>query len=295
MSKINPEAWAILTNDEQTALNLQYGFDKSSWQVGEIMDKSHYKYLEIKYRAEKFLALFTNHFKIYHELIPDFLNVDPELKDYFTHCIKKRNKPHIITKALKKNDRLGLLQKLTSFIKDLENSEDIHKHNLLNVIKDFDRWNNFRILPKELQEPSAFKRRVKNTYKKNLKVLKIVNPLIIKKLQEVLGSKKSTGLYLPVIGEAHKIILINLRVSKKCIELNNSLNLYYFKDKKLAEDYITLCRQYLYAPDKSCKDGLEFWPKYREFIQQSANYHEVQKISPNRRRLEMAMKNLQFL
>ena len=43
------KAWQILNKDEKTALMLTFNQKKSSWEAGDIMDKSHYKYLEITY------------------------------------------------------------------------------------------------------------------------------------------------------------------------------------------------------------------------------------------------------
>lgn len=44
-------------------------------------------------------------------------------------------------------------------MKWLKESEDEWDKDTLRLILEFDRWNNFRILPRMLQQPSAFKRR----------------------------------------------------------------------------------------------------------------------------------------
>lgn len=44
-------------------------------------------------------------------------------------------------------------------MKRLKESEDEWDKDTLRLILEFDRWNNFRILPRMLQQPSAFKRR----------------------------------------------------------------------------------------------------------------------------------------
>jgi hypothetical protein len=51
MELLTSKAWGLLTEEEQTALKLQLGLGKSSWQASEIMGKAHYKYLEIKKRG----------------------------------------------------------------------------------------------------------------------------------------------------------------------------------------------------------------------------------------------------
>lgn len=41
----------------------------------------------------------------------------------------------------------------------------------IRLIREFDRWNQFRILPVMLQQPSAYKRRVNRKYKAYIKYL----------------------------------------------------------------------------------------------------------------------------
>ena len=53
----------------------------------------------------------------------------------------------------------------------LRRANNVASSDLYSLIMDFDRWNNFRILPISIQEPSAFKRRNKSRNKKHLKVI----------------------------------------------------------------------------------------------------------------------------
>lgn len=58
MNEYQKKAWDCLTPTEQQSLFLQLSESKSSWEAGEILKLSHYKYLEIKERSEKFFRLF---------------------------------------------------------------------------------------------------------------------------------------------------------------------------------------------------------------------------------------------
>ena len=58
MNEIQNKAWNLLTEKEKQALTLGLGYAKSSWEVGEMMGLSHYKFLELKERAERFFKLF---------------------------------------------------------------------------------------------------------------------------------------------------------------------------------------------------------------------------------------------
>lgn len=56
-------------------------------------------------------------------------------------------------------------------MKRLKESEDPWDLDSMRLILEFDRWNNFRILPRMLQQPSAFKRRLNKKDKIYIKYL----------------------------------------------------------------------------------------------------------------------------
>lgn len=60
MNEAQQKAWSCLIDKEQQSLFLQLSESKSSWEVGEILKLSHYKYLEIRERSEKFFRLFSD-------------------------------------------------------------------------------------------------------------------------------------------------------------------------------------------------------------------------------------------
>lgn len=290
-------AWAILTLDEQTALGLHLGMNKSSWEVGEIMDKSHYKYLEIKYRAQHFLKLFSDHIDLFDSIIPRYLKGDKVVLMYFKLCIERRQKPlYAITEIAKEHGKIhkaNLNLRIIKQLRDWQKEDDQFAGAFFELVKEFDRWNNFRILPKEIQEPSAFKRRIKNFYKKQIKTLKILHPLAITKLKKLYETKNSPSTHLALLTPLPEAIKV--KQNKGSMEIINNLGLYTFKSKPLATEYITLIYHYLNKDKKGCNDGLDFWPKYRELIKKADNYEVVLKISPVRKHLIMAMQKLEYL
>jgi hypothetical protein len=190
--ELNNEAWEMLTRDEQSALKLQLGMGKSSWQSGEIMNRSHYKYLEIKYRAEHFLKTFTEYAKMFGTVFPQDVKCHRVVMQYLSLCIKKRMKPKAAMEELNKDKRITkayLNEKLIQQIEEWQMSQNTYDVTFLNLVMDFDRWNNFRILPKAIQEPSAFKRRVKNFYKKQIKITTTINTLSLDKLIKTYRTK----------------------------------------------------------------------------------------------------------
>lgn len=60
MNEAQKKAWSCLIDKEQQSLFLQLSESKSSWEAGEILKLSHYKYLEIRERSEKFFRLFSD-------------------------------------------------------------------------------------------------------------------------------------------------------------------------------------------------------------------------------------------
>lgn len=301
ISKINTEAWAILNDDEKVAMGLQHGMQKSSWESGEIMDKSHYKYLEIKYRGEKFLKMFTEHLELYDEVVPTkILSGDTIAKQFLKLCIEKRLKPTAAIKIINDNDedrvytKSGMNDRVVVVLRKWERSEDVHEHMVYNLVKEFDRWNNFRILPPEVQEPSAYKRRIKSMYKKHIRVLTSIPKLSLQKLKELTVWKKGhpKGVMPMLINGRYEVWAI--RTNPKTLELLGELCLYIFKDSNIAEEYIQSVFQYVNLGEKHCRDGIKFWQAYRELIQKAINYDQVNNIKATRRHLEMALEKLQY-
>lgn len=300
MRVVNQKAWSILMDDEKLSLSLQLGMQKSSWESGEIMNKSHYKYLEIKYRAEKFLKMFTEHCELYLEVIPEYIKGDAHTIEYFRKCIEKRLKPAEAIFQINSSGSLSLIKKkelnkkIITQIEDWRKSTNAHNQTMLALVLEFDRWNNYRILPKEVQEPSAFKRRLKNKHKKHLNTLTHIHPLGLVKLQKLYKTNRSPFNFLPLIVE-NEVKVIKVKDTLKAMEEFCNLGFYVFKTEVTASEYISSVYNYQYKEDRACRDGLEFWPKYREYIKMSLNYARIQQINPQRKFLDTAMKNLHFI
>lgn len=299
---INEQAWAILSEDERLVLNMQFVEGKSTWQAGEILGKSHYKYLEISYRAKHFMRMFTEHITLFDQVFPVGLTGSREIIKYFRYCILERMKVH---EAFDKLDAEFGFQKRKGreqfIIEQMEKwgCEEGTNHinfTVYSLIKEFDRWNNFRILPRAIQEPSAFNRRVKNIYRRHLKIVSKFPDLSIMRIKEVHGisTKKAKTLYLPVIGEKGGAKILALRDSLHTLRTLNSISMYAFKREEDAKVYLKAIETYLKANDRKCQDGLTFWPVYRKYIKIAMNYKEVQQISPNRSYLIQALSKLEL-
>ena len=298
MNRIQQKAWDLLLPDEQTALSLQFGMNKSSWQSGEIMGKSHYKYLEIKYRGEKFMKMFTEYLKLYESIIPSYISGNEIVIKYLSKCIEQRAKPkEVLDELLITNPKLkkkALNTLIINQIHDWRKSDDAHNLSVLNIVMEFDRWNNFRILPKVIQEPSAFKRRVKNSYKKHLRNLTNIHPIALGAIKKRYKTNRAPHNYLPLLCSG-QMEIIKVKDTIAARRDFYSIGFYIFKTYEQADNYIKEVYRYKYLETRICRDGLEFWPKYRELIKLAVNYHEVQQITPNRRFLDIAISKLKFI
>src|SRR5580698_555761 len=143
MMKFNKKAFKLLKKDEREALSLKNLQGKSSWQGGEVLKKSHYKYLEITTRAEKFFELFNQHYNLYTDLIPYGVKIDKDFKHYLSLTIEQRLKvgdaikliPNPLYQTNKTREPL-----IIKGVLSLKRSKSVHEQNLYNAIMEFDRY-----------------------------------------------------------------------------------------------------------------------------------------------------------
>lgn len=295
MEKISEKAWEILKEDEKTSLSLSLGHGKSTWESGEIMGRAHFKYLEIQKRAAKFLEIFTNHFEKYGEFIPIDLELPFSFIEFLQLTMLERKN---ISTAVKEMDSKKYLinstrtTHLTKEINKLKNSPRESANELYNIIMDFDRWNNFRILPVELQEPSAFKRRNKARNKKHLiNITSLPEYSLLTLVEKFNYTGKYNKLYLPLISKyfpiGHRIVPI--KDMSKNINKVTSIGLFLFNDRAKAQEFAELVYDYFYIIARTCKTGQKFWPKFRELMAEALNYKELENIHKSRTYLDNAI------
>jgi len=293
----NEQAWELLSDDEQLALTLKYGYNKSTWEAGEIMEKAHYKFLEIEARGKKFLEIFTEHYDLHDQLIPMGLQLEPRFRSYIVNTIEKRMN---IREAVEKVKDNGFLVKefrdkvIISEMQRLMKLERVIAKNFALLVFEFDRWNNFRILPKEIQEPSAFKRRNKKNDQKNLKNILSIHSAIVEILIQKYKSNTDRCLYVPMISKFvdEDKSIIEVKRSEKAIAELSRLGYYIFTKKQRAKEFLDLLIEYKFDDKKHCKDGQRFWPKFRMSIRNAINYNNIQKKIASRKFLESALSDL---
>ena len=293
MNKPQSMGWAILTKEEQLAITLSSVHGKSTWEAGEIMGKAHYKYLEIHARGVKFFRMFAEYFTLFDELFPDGLSSNKNFQRYITLLVLKRKPMKEVLEEINdpewqstksRNDILENCMRVLKF-----ENKVVQAQHLIHLIKDFDRWNNFRILPLPLQDPSAFKRRNKHRIKKLLSLNSHLHPLALKRVIKLYELKNKRGiasgglLYLPIISVYAREMSSVIEVSGKYIEDISKIPMFMFKEKVDAEKYLEITSAYLFKENHSCRDGQIFWPELRYTIKKAINHDIVMGVNPTRK------------
>lgn len=304
---MNSKAWDILRDDEKQALSLSINHKKSSWEAGEIMGKAHYKYLEIQQRAKRLFEIFHVHYQKYGDIIPKESMITWDFQEFILQVLKERKGYRDTIASIEKGTKLTSKnartrrEQLMDYIRAIRDSKLEADQDLYFLLLEFDRWNNFRVLPEEIQQPSAFKRRNKTRLLKHLTQLKELDVFLIDRLLNKLQAPKGYHLkvlWLPIISDTFPdgYSVIRIKATKKnCNYIAEQLKLYMFKDKDQAENYALLVEDYLSNPEKDCKKGQKFWPTFRKTIKSSANYNEINNIIPRRNKLVSAFMELDNL
>ena len=90
MNEAQSKAWNCLREDEKQSFFLQISSGKSAWEAGTIMKRSHYKYVEIREKSQKFFKMFTEFFERHESIFRPDAPYRRVFMDYIEGCIEKR-------------------------------------------------------------------------------------------------------------------------------------------------------------------------------------------------------------
>lgn len=298
MKKSEHLAWSMMTDVERNSLQLTLSQGLSSWEVGEILKLSHYKYLELKERSEKFFKMFTEFFNIGIEsLFASDSVADPRFKDYIEACLEKRM---VRKEAIYYSGDASLVVPTISrtFIlknmEKLEQSENPLDKRIRMLIMEFDRWNNWRILPRSIQQPSAYKRR---NNKRDKVYITYMNKLPSYKVNAIMDifwysprKERKPRYYIPLISKElfeDGYIIVPIKTDGDTIERLSKLCIYIFSEEAQADVFGYMLVRY-FNNDLKATQGQKYWPEYRDAINRSLNYKQVNNINFYVDRLDMA-------
>lgn len=212
-------------------------------------------------------------------------------------CLEKRLKRK--EASLYTGDSAQLLPKVNTKniernMKRLKESEDEWDKDTLRLILEFDRWNNFRILPRMLQQPSAFKRRSNKKDKIYIKyLLNRVPDWMHTKLRERFRYKVKPGkkkYWVALISEelyTDGYLLLPVRPLQEVIDEFSRFYMYVFETRDDADTFGFMVSKFMIKTE-SVKLGQKFWPEYRCCVEKALNYNSVNNIEFNIKKLDMA-------
>lgn len=293
MNESQEKAWSWLTKDEQNSLLLTLTQGLSSWRASEAMGITHYKYLELKARSEKFFRLFCDYLEIHHDLIPPRAPIGERFTDFIVGSIEKRmtkSEAVIYAGDSKWHIREIRDKQIIHNMDNLRYSKDPWCKDLYALIMEFDRWNNFRILPLSIQAPSPYRRRSQKKYKIYLKFMFQVPDFLVNSLVMKYNKPGRSRHYIAVISLIfpNNYKLVPISRSSKVTKSFTRKNIYVFENKEDAETFGLLASKY-YTYTQSIKAGQKFWTNFYEAIEKAINFREINHLDFNINLLEEAL------
>lgn len=294
MEKYQEQAWDCLTQQEQNSLFLNHSQGLSTWEAGEILKVSHYKYLEIKARSEKFFKMFSDYFMKYPSLIRPDSPLSQVFKDYLIGSIIKRLSKE--DASLYAGDSSWLLSpvKTPQIIKQMERlkaSKNEWDKDLYALIMEFDRWNNHRILPRILQAPTAFKRRSTKKDKVYLRYLHRIPDFKIRAMVDMYwrAGKPEKRYYIAMISETFPdgYAVVPIKRDEQTVTNLTNNKIYIFENQLDAEEFGLMVKNY-FENIATISSALDFWKRYRELIESSINYRSINNMDFTVEKLDMA-------
>lgn len=283
MEPYQERAWNCLTKQEQDSLFLNLSQGLSTRKAGEVLKMTHYKYLELKARAEKFFRMFSDYYFLHPSLIRPGAPLTEAFRDYLIGCIEKRlPKEEALSFAGDSTWRLHDISnhKILKNMDKLKASENEWDKHLYTLILEFDRWNSQRILPQLLQAPSAYKRRVNKKYKIYLKYLQRIPDFKLEYITDKFWTQKHNPLFIGLVSDnvfpkwGYQVIPIEN--DPKVIAELTSMKIYVFKTRFDAEEFgISVSRYFAVGTPR---EGLLFWKGFDNLLVKAVNYREITNI-----------------
>jgi len=289
MNEAQKRAWDCLREDERQSLFLQMSTGKSSWEAGTIMKRSHYKYIEIRERSQVFFKLFTEFFEKHESIFRPDAPFKRVFMDYIEACIEKRlNIKHASLYTGETSNRQVKIREsmLTHNLRLLYDSNDPWDIDTKALIIEFDRWNNFRILPKMYQAPSPYGRRVVKRYKAYIKYLlsKKFPTWAYERISERFRTRSLQCYYVVFISTelyVNGYLIVRVKKTEECLREMTRFFIYVFADESDAENFAFMVVNNRLRTN-SIKSGQKFWKEFRLLLEDAVNYKELNNIEFNR-------------
>lgn len=283
MTPYQEKAWDCLKEKERQCLFLAISENKSTCEASQLMGMTHYKYMELKERAEKFFRLFSDFFEKHGAIFRPDCPCEFQFRHYIEGVIEKRigsKEARLFTgdasQILPKVNHRTITRNMRWLI-ETGNPWDI---DTVKFIREFDRWNTFRILPVMLQQPSAYKRRLNRKYKAYIKYLLHKMPeWFLDKVKEKYWYKTNypkEKYYIVMIYPSDRINykIIPVRPKEEVVKQLTQWYFYVFKTEDDADTFGFMVTRFN-VKSRGVSLGQKFWPEFRLCISQAINYQEI--------------------
>ncbi len=284
MEKYQQQAWECLLPQEQQSLFINMSEGLSSRKGGEVLKISHYKYLEIRARAEKFFRLFSDYFAIHPSLVDPNSVVSQDFVDYlYAAMVRRLPKEEALEASGDSAWRVRVIsnEKIQKNVLKLkESAKGTWDNDLYILIMEFDRWNNYRILPRFLQAPSAFKRRSQRKDKSYIQYLHHIPEYKIRSLVDIYwrNGRPDKRYYVCFISDYFTggYCVTPIKRDKSIVSSITKLRIYIFETQDEADMYGLLIHQYFTRTKLSRSESMQYWKEYRTITKKAINFSEVQ-------------------
>lgn len=289
MTPYQQRAWECLKEEERQCLFLSISENKSSCEASQIMGITHYKYIELRERAEKFFRLFGDFFEKHEAIFRPDCPCEFSFRSYIEGLIEKRigtKEARLFTGEAgqivpKVNHRV--INRNMRWLMETKDSWDM---DTIRLIREFDRWNQFRILPVMLQQPSAYKRRVNRKYKAYIKYLLHRMPeWFLDKIKEKFWYKTNypkEKYYIVLVypSDRYTYKVLPIRPKPEIVSQLTSYYFYVFKTEDEADTFGFMVTRFN-VKSRGVSLGQKFWPEFRLIISQAVNYKEINNMDLN--------------
>lgn len=295
MEEFQQIAYDMLTDTEKQVLYLTISQGQSSWASTQFMKgMTHYKFLEIKQRAQRLFKLFADFYAIYPQLFNPKNYFNPRFKDYIYGVMVKRLP---LDEAIEyagdaawqvRPIRYELISKEMDRLKF---SSDTWDQDTFKLIVEFDRWNNFRILPKKFQAESAFNRRSTKKCKTYIKYLFRIPDYKIRFLIDKFWyfvKKQDTDnvAYVALVSDmfdkqgGYQVMPIK-NTESNILEISK-FYMYIFPTIDDATEFGVLVSNYFEtAVANGPAGGIKFWSRYKSLTRRTINYKYINNLDLN--------------
>jgi hypothetical protein len=289
-------AFEYLSEKEQTILSLVTINDRSFKEVATIMDISPYKVKEIYFRAKRYFVMFSDHFETYDTIFPKEPMFDPIFLKYVEGLLRRdiniEEDPYYVSITLL-NTRNILWGELLETLSKTQSTKDGHALASLNLILEFDKWSEKRILPKAYQKPSGFDRRRLKAFKKLKDKMLCISDIGWQYITNKFGAKEFTETCLVRVSE-NDWQLVPITINTQSFMYCTQNGLLIFDSRRRATEFGELVYQFEKHPNKTTQVAHKFWSNFRILIFYSINIEELLKIKKDEF-LEMTEKDKLFL